>query len=267
MLKKLKLKTKTVLRNVYADLLCPQKCLLCGAETNCGVSLCATCFQSEIIAPVYFQLNNGEKFCKNCGRFLISEKEYCAACRRRIVQIEKSKKKNGTKLKHIIPHGCDRIFTLYPYQGKCGKTLTHWKNFNMRGFAEIFAKAVFEFTDKKEELKNIKIVPVPPRPKKMRNKGWDQIEDMAIQLEYIYKLEIIRCLKRKDGNAQKNLSREKRKTNLEGKFFLKNLKTKLPDTLIILDDVMTTGATLHFCACALKAAGCKRIYGLSLFFD
>ncbi|AGT43083.1 ComF family protein [Treponema pedis] len=263
MLKKLKLKSKVVLRNIYAGLICPQKCLLCGTETNCGLPICSACTSTEIEGALNFRLKNEEKFCKKCGRFLISEKEYCTNCRTAILKEKNLKDEKNEP----IPQSCDRIFSIYPYQGKCGQLLVHWKNFSVRGFAEVFAKSISCFVNKKEELQNIKIVPVPPRPKKIKNKGWDQIEDTAVQLEHIYDFKILRCLKRKDGTAQKTLSREKRKTNLKGKIFIKNAKQMIPETLIILDDVMTTGATLNFCAAALKEAGCKKVYGLCLFFD
>ncbi len=265
MLKKLELKAKSCLRNIYANLICPQRCLFCNNDVNSGLPLCSGCLNKEISEPLNFRLNNEERFCKSCGRLLISEKEYCTQCRARIS--ENGNINGENKNECIMPQVCDKIFSLFPYQGQAGNLLTHWKNCNVRSLAEPFAKAVFEFINAKPELQNIKIVPVPPRPKKIKNKGWDQIEDLAQQLEHIYGLEISRCLKRKDGKSQKSLSREKRKTNLKGKIVLRNKKKPLPETLVILDDVMTTGATLNFCASELKRGGCKKVYGFCLFFD
>lgn len=76
---------------------------------------------------------------------------------------------------------------------------------------------------------------------------------------------IYRCLKRQDGIPQKKLSKAERAVNLQGKIRL--AAKAVPNTLILLDDVMTTGATLEACARTLKAAGCKKVYGLCLFFD
>ncbi len=58
-----------------------------------------------------------------------------------------------------------------------------------------------------------------------------------------------------------------REENLKGKIYLKKQKADIPKTLIILDDIMTTGSTLNSCTEVLKSAGCETVYGLTLFFD
>jgi len=140
-----------------------------------------------------------------------------------------------------------------------------WKNNNIRTFSTIFAPLIHSFFTQHPGLMNIPLVPVPPRPKKLREKGWDQIEDLVKDLSVYPQLTIYRCLRRQDGIPQKKLSKTDRAVNLQGKIKLA-VKT-VPDTLILLDDVMTTGATLEACARILKTAGCKKVYGLCLFFD
>ncbi|UTC74316.1 ComF family protein [Treponema sp. OMZ 792] len=288
MIKRFKLEALTFLRNIYARIICPQVCFFCGEETGTGIPLCGKCLQKEITEPVLFRLKYPEKFCSSCGKILISEKELCTNCRAKLREKneegagektneqETEKKEGSAKLLSLQSDFVKRVYTLYPYKGRGGELLRLWKNQNMRGFAEIYASALAAFIEGSLELQNIPMVPVPPRPKKIKNKGWDQIEDLSVYLEHLYNLPILRCLKRKDGASQKSLSREKRASNLKGKIFLKqkkrllqskDLKPALPEKLIILDDVMTTGATLNFCAAALKEGGCKEVIGLCLFFD
>jgi len=271
MIKRIKLRALTYLRNIYARIICPQVCFFCGEETGTGIPLCSKCLQKEIAEPVLFRLKNPEKFCSSCGKILISEKEFCTDCRAKLREKEDSAKTLSAQSDFV-----KRVYTIYPYKGRGGELLRLWKNQNMRGFAEIYASAVASFIEGMPDLQNIPMVPVPPRPKKIKTKGWDQIEDLSLYLEHIYNLPILRCLKRMDGASQKSLSKEKRASNLKGKIFLKrqksfskseDLKTALPEKLIILDDVMTTGATLNFCAAALKEGGCKEVIGLCLFFD
>lgn len=249
---------KRLLRKLYSGFLCPQTCLLCGNVSEAGLPLCNRCIQTEYepyISPVDSEGSRAvEARCIHCGKILISEHEYCTHCRP--ADGEQADKPKSA---------CDRIFTLFPYIGLGQKLLPVWKNNNIRTFSTIFAPLIHSFFTQYPGLMNIPLVPVPPRPKKLREKGWDQIEDLVKDLSVYPQLTIYRCLRRQDGIPQKKLSKTDRAVNLQGKIKLA-VKT-VPDTLILLDDVMTTGATLEACARILKTAGCKKVYGLCLFFD
>ena len=52
MIKKIKLRALTYLRNIYARIICPQVCFFCGEETGTGIPLCSKCLQKEITEPV-----------------------------------------------------------------------------------------------------------------------------------------------------------------------------------------------------------------------
>ena len=251
---------KNIARTFYSSLLCPQMCLLCGNISESGLALCNHCIQTEFIPYIaapdseYSQQIEFRCRCRQCGKILISEHEYCTHCRQ---------SGDGTAEKQ--EPACNRIFTLFPYIGLGQKVLPVWKNNAIRTFSTVFAPLIHRFLTQHPELMNIPLVPIPPRPKKMREKGWDQIEDMVRYLSIYPELTIYRCLKRQDGIPQKKLSKTDRAMNLQGKIELS--AQAVPDKLILLDDVMTTGATLEACARALKTAGCKEVYGLCLFFD
>jgi len=254
---------KNVLRTFYSGLLCPQPCRLCGSISEAGLPLCIHCIQTEFKPYIGFDdsrdSQKAEARCKHCGKILISEHEYCTHCRP-----SDGEPADGGTVQKKNP-ACDRIFTLFPYIGLGQKLLPIWKNNNIRTFSTVFAPLIHSFFTQHQGLVNIPLVPVPPRPKKLREKGWDQIEDLAKDLSIYPSLAIYRCLKRQDGIPQKKLSKAGRAVNLQGKIRLA-AKT-VPDKLMLLDDVMTTGATLEACARTLKAAGCKEVYGLCLFFD
>ena len=249
---------KNVLRKCYSGLLCPQLCLLCGKVSEAGLPLCSHCIQTEFEPYIGSDdlecLRQAEPRCKHCGKILISEHEYCTCCRRT----------DGESTEKPQP-ACDRIFTLFPYIGLVQKLLPVWKNNTIRAFSTVFAPLIYSFFTQYPGLMNIPLVPVPPRPKKLREKGWDQIEDLAKDLAVYPELTIYRCLKRQDGIPQKKLSKADRAVNLQGKITFS--AKAVPKKLMLLDDVMTTGATLEACARALKAAGCREVYGLCLFFD
>ena len=251
-------RAKSILRQLYSGFLCPQTCLLCKNKSEGGLALCSHCIQTEfkpyIGSADSEDTREADARCKRCGKILISEQEYCTRCRPS--DDETAKKPESA---------CNRIFTLFPYIGLGQKVLPVWKNNSIRTFSTVFAPLIHNFLTGYPELMNIPLVPVPPRPKKLREKGWDQIEDLVNDLSVYPQLMIYRCLKRQDGIPQKKLSKTDRAVNLQGKIKLA-VKT-VPDKLILLDDVMTTGATLEACARTLKVAGCKEVYGLCLFFD
>ncbi|UTC48221.1 ComF family protein [Treponema vincentii] len=249
---------KRIARRLYSGLLCPQTCLLCGSVSETGLPLCTDCIRTEFTPYIgsitLADAEETQKRCRHCGKILISEHGYCTRCR-----------PAGDEPAEKQAPACDRIFTLFPYIGLGQKLLPVWKNNNFRTFSTVFAPLIHKFLTQNPELMHIPLVPVPPRPKKLREKGWDQLDDLVRDLSVYPQLAVCRCLKRLDGIPQKKLSKTDRAVNLQGK--IKLAAKAVPDKLILLDDVMTTGATLEACARVLKAAGCKEVYGLCLFFD
>jgi len=71
-------------------------------------------------------------------------------------------------------------------------------------------------------------------------------------------------LKRGHRPAQNGLTREQRLVNLKGAVKVKKGKDVAQMSVLIIDDVVTTGSTLEECARALKAAGAARVTGLAL---
>jgi ComF family protein len=187
--------------------------------------------------------------CDCCGRPLVSEQGRCLACR------------NGGK------RDVDRNILLFPYTGVYQRLLAAYKFGKHLGLGHFFAEKIRDALEGAEEFLpgTAVLVPVPPRPGKIRRTGWDQVEYLAKLLEQGRgTLPVNRCLKRLPSQNQKKLNRENRKTNLRGRIVL---KAKAPREAVILDDVCTTGSTLDACAAALKGGGTETVYGLCLFYD
>ena len=94
-----------------------------------------------------------------------------------------------------------------------------------------------------------------------------QIERMNIFKPDSQRIKILRCLKRRKSKSQKKLSKAEREKNLKGRIFLCKDKIPLPETVLIIDDVITTGWTLKICADVIKEGGAENIYGLCLFYN
>jgi len=104
---------------------------------------------------------------------------------------------------------------------------------------------------------------VPMRPKAERERGFNQAALLARELGKLWGIPVVRALEKiKDTKQQVGLSRKERRENVQGAFRL--AKFTPCASILIVDDVYTTGATLNECAQALQESGLDRVYGLTV---
>jgi ComF family protein len=113
------------------------------------------------------------------------------------------------------------------------------------------------------------LVPVPLHPRRRRRREFNQAEVLARGLAKITGIPVFTPLDRvKDTSSQTALSRPERLQNLKGAFAVKKNAAPLDDkNLLLIDDVMTTGATLDACARELIRAGADRVAALTVARD
>ena len=99
------------------------------------------------------------------------------------------------------------------------------------------------------------LLPVPLSRKRMRQRGYNQSEMLAVGISQITQLPIITtALRRKHFvKSQTTLDRRERQENVEGIFELKDDRPLRHRHVLLIDDVCTTGATLIACAEQLRA--------------
>ncbi|MCL2719987.1 MAG: double zinc ribbon domain-containing protein [Treponema sp.] len=234
-----------ILKNIFLgikNILFPDECVICYENltdlNEIRTGMCLRCLLS-----IKYEKENR---CYICGKPLISENEICLQCR--------------TNENRIY----ERIWMIFPYTGKYRNLLAGYKFKKNLMIINIFLLIIKEVIENEVVLKDAVIVPVPPRPGKIKNTGWDQIEYLVRQIEKQSNIKVNRCLKRIKSKTQKQLNRNERKKNLEGRILING---KAPETALVIDDVITTGSTMEVCALALKKAGTKKVYGLCLFYD
>lgn len=104
------------------------------------------------------------------------------------------------------------------------------------------------------------IVPIPLHTARLRRRGYDQALELAKPLARRLALPLLAdSLRRvRETTPQSRLDARARKRNLRGAFIVSGTRT-LPAHVALVDDVMTTGATLHSAARALHRAGVARV--------
>lgn len=108
------------------------------------------------------------------------------------------------------------------------------------------------------------VIPMPLSVARLRERGFNQAVELAKQLAPKGKMDTRLLLRIKDTPAQATLNRRERLSNLKHAFAVEPLRASdLQGTrVVLLDDVMTSGASLHAAAHTLRSAGVAHITGM-----
>lgn len=219
----------------------PVRCVGCSVE---GVQVCMKCL-------------GGVKFlerqcCPHCKKFNISGM-FCEKC-------------------DDVNYFFDQLLVCVGYrENKLVKKMIFGFKYGFnKGFSpvlgEILRAQLYHQSSASPALQSALIVPVPIHKKRYRFRGFNQAGLLAEYLvQYFPEMNVCDCLERiKYEVAQAKLKREERLENLCGAVVVKRDFDLRGKTVILLDDVATTCATLKECSEALKDAGVRYICGLTL---
>lgn len=202
----------------------------------------------------------------------------CPKCKKQIVPI---KSFYCPKCKKITPNGqfcstCRRHFALtgiiiaaHFHRGPLREAIHSYKYESIFGLEDYFRPLlIHRLRDRLPKGDKI-IIPIPLHPKKKKYRGFNQAERLAkiIAEEFTLPLELNALKRIKKTEAQMSLSKKERRQNIKGAFRINrqtNLKNK---TILLVDDVATTGLTLNEAAIILSSAGARRIWGVVIAKD
>jgi len=181
-----------------------------------------------------------------------------------------------TRLPRARENNLPNILAAFPYDDeRIRKAIWLLKYGRIKELAESFALPLYETViEEVAELKTfapdgrkILIVPIPLSRQKLRRRGFNQAESLARALAakgpefFEFKPRLL--LKIKETPAQVSLKkRQERLTNLKGAFMLASKAKVKGKTLILVDDVATTGSTIGEARHLLLKAGAKKVIGL-----
>jgi len=183
----------------------------------------------------------------------------------------------------IVPETRPGAVMLLPYSDSRVRTAIHEAKYrgNKRAF-ELLALALAEYLRDADDVGYRKshtyIVPVPLGKERRKERGYNQVEEivrctlriLSAEGEHAFVLEPNLLIRTHETISQVSLPREKREENMRGAFTA-SLKLRSASTAeisqhtyVVIDDVITTGATLQSAIDALKEAGAEHIIPLAL---
>jgi ComF family protein len=117
-----------------------------------------------------------------------------------------------------------------------------------------------------EEWKVNVVVPVPLHPKRLRWRGFNQSVLLGRELSRVFRLSLDPFLlqRKVETPPQTQLNEEERRRNVRGAFAVNPEKSLQNRSVLLLDDVYTSGATVNECSRCLKRAGAREVYVLTL---
>lgn len=231
-------------REVSLDLLFPPLCMVCREQVGTANSLCGTCWQKTgfLDGP----------HCECCGlpfEFDPGVGTLCASCQARPPAFDKAR---AVMRYDEVSKG--PILAL-----KHADRLDH-----VPGFAKWLARAGRELLQDADL-----VVPVPLHARRLWSRRYNQAAELARALARLERkgvdLEVLQ--RRKPTPSQGEMpSAQARRRNVQGAFAVPKEKRPIAAgrVVLLIDDVLTTGATVEACARALKRAGARKVYVLAL---
>ena len=190
--------------------------------------------------------------CLCCRRPLMRPAEGPALCPRCSAEIDRAA---GQEFR---ADGIDAGFAPLPYTGPGRRLVAALKFSRLLVVAELGA-ALISSRAPASTLEGV-LVPVPGSPVRSLRRGFDPAWEIAASLSGITGSPVAPILRRRDGRRQRGRSRRDRLAEPPSVI----ATGPAPRTALLVDDVVTTGATIDTCARALRSAGSERILAVSI---
>ncbi|QEL12773.1 ComF family protein [Kushneria phosphatilytica] len=213
----------------------PGYCAFCLGPAAAGKPWCRAC---------YAGLPHHRHACLQCGDVLkVNESRRCGRC-----------------LKSPPPFEATHV--PWRYEGDIAATMQRFKFQADRRAGHLLAALMDEGLDSLSFAAPVGVLmPVPLHVSRARERGFDQTAWLARQLAARRGWQLLEAQRLRATPSQRDLDRRARRRNVAGAF---RVPYALPETVILFDDVMTTGATFASLAQACRDAGASKISVLAV---
>lgn len=219
----------------------PERCAICDDVISYEAGgICAECIKKIKLID--------HNRCYKCGKQLMQDvEEYCHDCKK-------------------ISHNFDRGYSLFTYAGDIKESIYRFKYANRRRYAKFYGDMISkELYSEIKSLSPDALIPVPIHKKRLKKRGYNQAELIADEIGLRMGIPVLKnyIIRTKYTKPLKLLSAIERQNNLKKAFKIAQNDVKL-ESIVIVDDIYTTGSTVDEISGILKGAGVKKVYFVSL---
>lgn len=222
-------------------ILFPESCPVCGKPStgHNTAPICSGCWEGI--------LQYKGAVCLKCGKPLVSDASItCGDC-----------------LKEEPAFKWARSFGIY--DGALKKAINLFKYYGIKRLSKPLSELMFKIKMPAVDV----VVPVPLSKKKLKQREFNHAALLAKYISiYLGTRVTLNCLvKIKETMPQVGLSAKERGKNVRNAFVAKNNEFIKGKNILLVDDVLTTGATIRECSKSLKSAGAGEIYAITLAYS
>ena len=221
------------------NLLYPARCPVCDRPAPFGTDICPDCLRTLPVIET--------RRCAKCGKPVEEFEKYCEDCAK-------------------DPHAYTCGLGIFLYDEQMKKTMAALKYKGRREYGAVLGRLVFERA--RSELLRWRpqaVIPVPIHPERRNQRGYNQAEEIARPIAELSGIRFCPDLlvRTERTGPMKKLTRAERFENMKNAIAVRS-GGHVPDRVLIVDDIYTTGATIDAAAGALRKAGARQIYFLSV---
>lgn len=200
---------------------------------------------------------SGDECCVICNEYSVESEALCTECRKKLRPCTESFYISRNEEKYLV-------WSAFYYSNIVKELIIRLKYRNDFICGEILAKYMLELI-KSEKLQFDLIAYVPMTKKALKKRGYNQSEFLANYISRLLEVPLFCSLiKTMDTKDQIGLSGEERWSNMEKCFSIEDYKFIKNKNILLLDDVITTGATTFYCAHYLKESGNNNVCILTI---
>lgn len=223
------------------DIVYPPRCAVCNTILPLGQrGICSNCASKLEYVE--------EPFCLKCGKPIDDDsKEYCSCC------LSKD---------HLYIQGR----AVFVYDDAMRKSIYRFKYNSKREYASFYGQILYDrLGEKIMSWEPEALIPVPIHKKRMHERGYNQATLIANELSKHLKIPVENhiIVRKTYTQKQKDLAADERENNLKKAFIVNKNSVKLK-SVVIVDDIYTTGSTVDAISRVLIEAGVEKIYFVAL---